>query len=850
MKRNFVKKVIAGALSAAMIITGMTGFAMAEPIVEENEQAAEHTLWLVGDSTVCEFNDDYYYPRYGYGTQISKYIDDTYKVKNLALSGRSSKSFVAEENYITLKSDIKAGDILMIGFGHNDEKVEDSARFTSAYATDTWETPGSFANCLWTNYVEMAQNKGAEVIICTPIIRRNGTGVIADSEQHKPTIEGEVCDYAEHLRKFAAAKNLPLIDLTKETLEYYESIGAGSINVSLDESNKPIYTDEKDGTLFLHAWSSYKPATVDNTHLNIYGASMVAYLFAKAVKEESKSSLSAHVKSDIKAPVKANVLVVNPNYKVKLYQPPTKESELFTDKYSFDCNGTTLEFKPTALGALGGTPSTTNYKMEVVDGKIHMVTSGDKGKLTEYSVKNEKAGVDGFIMYYLQIPSDMCFSLSANAILNENITGDQAAFGLMARDDMYIDERVDDLNTDYVIAGSFGGTKARNCFYKKGDKFGEVVPLEKTTLAKGETYKLSIVKNPDGYTCTFGDEKPQSGGFDFTLNSVDEEYQYIGMFVARTADVTFTDIKFECYHKYDVVDKKNATCKEEGYSNNVCKVCKHAEKQILPIDLNAHSFDEGVITKNPTTESEGEKIYTCKICGTKKTETIAKLEKEEPEKKEETKPSPYVESATVVKGSDSDTLELGKGTDKKGNNIAKLTAKAVSGKATVLVKSKITVTGLDGDVTVVSGADYIKTKYNANKKTLTIQAKKPGVAEIKYPNGSVQTYVIVKPEIEKDVKSQKISMGEVAVVTVLSGQSAEDKDDGLNAYKWTVKGGKSQSVDKTTGEIVVLDKDGAEIARISTSGSTATVKAVGSKAAIKLTAQYLNKKFTATVKVK
>jgi len=30
------------------------------------------TLYLVGDSTVAAFNDPYYYPRYGYGTQIGK----------------------------------------------------------------------------------------------------------------------------------------------------------------------------------------------------------------------------------------------------------------------------------------------------------------------------------------------------------------------------------------------------------------------------------------------------------------------------------------------------------------------------------------------------------------------------------------------------------------------------------------------------------------------------------------------------------------------------------------------------------------------------------------------------------
>ena len=31
-------------------------------------------LYIVGDSTLASFKDDYYYPRYGYGTKIKKYF--------------------------------------------------------------------------------------------------------------------------------------------------------------------------------------------------------------------------------------------------------------------------------------------------------------------------------------------------------------------------------------------------------------------------------------------------------------------------------------------------------------------------------------------------------------------------------------------------------------------------------------------------------------------------------------------------------------------------------------------------------------------------------------------------------
>ena len=82
------------------------------------------TLWVIGDSTVSSFEDKYYYPRYGYGTMLDKYLNDNVKVVNIALSGRSSKSYLSEPEYNTLINGMKQGDYLLIGFGHNDEKTE------------------------------------------------------------------------------------------------------------------------------------------------------------------------------------------------------------------------------------------------------------------------------------------------------------------------------------------------------------------------------------------------------------------------------------------------------------------------------------------------------------------------------------------------------------------------------------------------------------------------------------------------------------------------------------------------------------------------------------------------------
>ena len=77
------------------------------------------TLWVIGDSTLSSFKDRYYYPRYGYGTMLDKYLNDNVRVVNIALSGRSSKSYTTEPQYKELLDGMKKGDFLIIGFGEN-----------------------------------------------------------------------------------------------------------------------------------------------------------------------------------------------------------------------------------------------------------------------------------------------------------------------------------------------------------------------------------------------------------------------------------------------------------------------------------------------------------------------------------------------------------------------------------------------------------------------------------------------------------------------------------------------------------------------------------------------------------
>lgn len=521
-KRN--RKRISCLLSALLLLVmsiGWSVMAMADDAV--NKDISKPTVWIIGDSTVSSFADNYYYPRYGWGTQIDKYLDGTYEVKNIALSGRSSKSYVNDKEYKELTAGMKQGDYLLIGFGHNDEKAE-ADRYTDP--NGDYKTAGSFANSLYENYIKPAQAAGTTVILCTPIVRRTATAEWSDSNLHITKDSGDFKggDYAQSIRNLGKELNIPVVDMTKMTKELYDTLGP-------------------DETVNLHAWTSSKATSVDNTHTNIYGGTYNAYLVTKTIKELGVAGISEHITAK-EAPVKADVLKSNPDYKEAEYSGELKQSELWKDAGVF---------KGSIFGDIGGDPNLIKDKFILEgneDGSIHIAVNG-KGKISSTT--------DGMAMYYYKVPADSNFVITANATVNSINKHNQVAFGLMARDAMYIDVNDKSALGDYVAAGSIQQGTA-NCFKRKDGALGYGGKLENPVEA-GKTYALKIESNSDGYACTFGDNAAISGGFDFKLTSIDADYVYVGLFVARQADVTFSDIKL-------VVDGKVITGSDVNPDDN------------------------------------------------------------------------------------------------------------------------------------------------------------------------------------------------------------------------------------------------------------------------------------------
>lgn len=510
------KKYLSCFLSAILLFMACLGTNALTGVYAADENGAadatgKATVWVVGDSTVSSFTDSYYYPRYGWGTQLYNYFDDTLQVNNIALSGRSSKSYTTDAEYQTLLGGMKNGDYLLIGFGHNDEKAE-AERYTDP--NGDYKTAGSFANSLYENYIKPAQAAGTTVILCTPIVRRTAKDTWSNNDLHITSDSGEYKggDYAQAIRNLGTDLNIPVVDMTAMTKKLYDTLGPSE-------------------TLYLHAWTSSKEGSVDNTHTNIWGGKYNAYLITQKIKELNVAGIAEHIIT-AEAPAKSDTLVSNPDYVEVDYTPVTGESQLYSKAGIWS---------PTAFGDLGGNPTTDKHIFGGQDenGNIHMAVTGNKGKIA--------STVDGIIMYYYKVPADRDFTLTANVTVNSFDINNQVSFGLMARDDMYLDYYTKDTLGDYVAAGPLmlkNTGSVWNCFARKSGVLTQGGTCANEIKA-GETYALKIHSNSDGYACTFGNEETITGGFDFKLTSIDSEYVYVGMYVARNADVTFSDVSLE-----------------------------------------------------------------------------------------------------------------------------------------------------------------------------------------------------------------------------------------------------------------------------------------------------------------
>ncbi len=192
-------------------------------------------------------------PERGWGQLLPLYFKPEVRVVNLAMNGRSSKSFRDENLWQPVQHDLKPGDFVIIQFGHNDEK-DDPKRHTDAF--------GSFKDNL-ERYVRETRALHGIPILATPVARRAFENQTDLTDTHG--------DYGVAVRQVAAEQEVPLLDLQKDTAALISKLGP--------ELSKKLYMWIEPGE-----FTGLPNGKNDNTHFNAYGASRVCDLAVEEIE--------------------------------------------------------------------------------------------------------------------------------------------------------------------------------------------------------------------------------------------------------------------------------------------------------------------------------------------------------------------------------------------------------------------------------------------------------------------------------------------------------------------------------------------------------------------------------------
>lgn len=222
--------------------------------VEVTKVSARRVL-IAGDSTVTDqAGTDYA----SWGQMLPRFLSNDISVANHARSGETMKSFVTSLRWDKLLSDLRAGDVVLMQFGHNDQKKQWPRTYVDAEkAYPAWLKA----------FAADVEAKGAQVVLISPVSRRSFEG---------GKITNTLVGYDDAVRKVAGELSVPFIDLTARTRTLYEALGPDLSPLAFGNSGQ------------------------DKTHHNAYGAYQIANYVAQ-VLTDPQSGLGLRPAADFKA---------------------------------------------------------------------------------------------------------------------------------------------------------------------------------------------------------------------------------------------------------------------------------------------------------------------------------------------------------------------------------------------------------------------------------------------------------------------------------------------------------------------------------------------------------------------
>ncbi|WBL23338.1 rhamnogalacturonan acetylesterase [Zunongwangia sp. HRR-M8] len=244
---------------------------------EENTKENPQTIFLIGDSTMANYADDYEpgkdymqtrYPVTGWGQVFQQFFvkDSLAEVKNIihtdsvivddrARGGRSTRTFFQEGRWRNVFEELKENDLVIMQFGHNDAAENKPERYVDI------EGYKEFLRL----YVNQTREKGATPIILTPVARNYPW-----EDGHLQNVHGE---YDQAPKDVAKEMNVELIDLNQLSMDYFSKKG------------KDFVSENYFMNLPAGKYEAYPDGQNDNTHFQPKGAEAVAQLVFNELKK-------------------------------------------------------------------------------------------------------------------------------------------------------------------------------------------------------------------------------------------------------------------------------------------------------------------------------------------------------------------------------------------------------------------------------------------------------------------------------------------------------------------------------------------------------------------------------------
>jgi len=221
--------------TSALILILLSAFSTS---AQANEPT--HRVFIAADSTAASYGPERA-PQAGWGQVLQSWLDDSqWQVRNHAVGGRSTRSFINEGRLDAIEEELQPGDVLLIQFGHNDAKLEDATRYTD---------PDSDYPQFLSRYIAAARAKGATPILITPVARLlYDFGALLDTHGR----------YTLAMKQVAKEQDVQLIDLNASSMAWIRALG--------EQGAKPYF-------MFVPEQNK-----ADGTHFSVAGATAVACL--------------------------------------------------------------------------------------------------------------------------------------------------------------------------------------------------------------------------------------------------------------------------------------------------------------------------------------------------------------------------------------------------------------------------------------------------------------------------------------------------------------------------------------------------------------------------------------------